>query len=1751
MAEENRWEQLYMQSPPSDIPFHFDNIKNSQFQLEYLKAILNLTPRSATTCETGIGTGFGAIWLSLRGVQASGIDIVSSVVERAKYANSLLKGHASFEVGDLFKMRNTTPTGTGPRYRVIHHQGVLEHFTVKQMHAALAVQVMSADYVVFSVPSCFYLYEPEYGNEKLLPVEEWEHHLKPFDIHELRYYGDEQAKGRDHILCILKGEPESNKLTQLIDDKDKDYIPGISAIVHTRNEEKRLPACLDTLTGWTDEIIICDMESSDETVNIASKYTQDIISHPLISNFDRARNVSAMRARYQWIFYLDADERVPEQLGSALRNMISSNDATFAAVLPPFKHHFLGYWLQSLYPGYTAPRLLKNGHFYFNARLHSGAVVDGTTIAFPPNNPDLALIHYSYDSISHYIDKMNRYTNGEAENLFRDGKPFHWKHAISAFIGDMTHYYDTGNGKQDGIIGWIWAFNSAFYRFTQYTKLLEMRAAREVMTSAESVAPNSIRDVLEYALATLDHPNVQKETKANLIIEPNGSDILWIGPIYDASGLGEESRSFILSLERAGVNFSVGNTEWGQGAYIDPELKSILEKRLNKPVCPGYIQIIQDFPANFKREVHAGYVICRTMFETDRYPDEWIDPCNAMDEVWVPSEFNVKTLAAAGVKQNKLQILPGCLATEPYNAPSHLAFPWSADSTHHSKTVFMTIFDWTLHKGWDVLLKAFIQEFGAEENVLLVIKIWSSLGYSHAEIQQQAAEYIRDTCNIELSTHSNIQFIFEHFESEKLIQLYKSVDCFVLPSRGEGWGRPFMEAMACGIPVIGSDWGGNTHFMKHDNSLLIKTSIKTIPERGWREIPFYRGHCWCEPDTTDLRDKMRMIFEKSEKVNQLAMKAKEDITSQYSIEHIGAFLRSRLEHIQIKKDANMDIKPRQVFNKDIATDTSISTLDHTVPTKIKKGNRIQANHKPEISVQWEGDFFQWHSLAHVNRELCIGLLKNNIELSIVNLKPPEFSPGNNAEYNVLAETQFKALSHPHKFTIRHHFPPRFDKPENGQLIVIQPWEYGYLPEAWIQPIKDNVDQIWCYSQYVRDVYTASGIPEAMTRVVPLGVDSEIFHPDAPEYQFTNEPGAGRLLETIAEGRDPFVFLFVGGTLHRKGIDILLDAYVKSFSAFNDVVLVIKDTGTQTVYKGQNSQAKILELCDDPTRPMIVYLDKDMRPHQLAGLYTAADCLVQPYRGEGFCLPALEAISSGIPVIVPDGGPTDDFIDGEVGWRLPAEMKQMEGDSVGPWKCCGPIWQFEVTQHQLASTMHQVFINPPEAKKRGANGRKRVEKQWSWEQTTKIATEHLESISTKAVNTKHKTQVSGNHKKSINAVNTSPLAGTLKRDAEISLCMIVRNEERCLKECLDSIKPWVDEMIVVDTGSTDRTIQIAKEAGALIYSFPWCDDFSAARNESLKFATKDWILWMDADDTILPTCGKLLKSTILTAEDQTNGFIMQVHIPPAPGKSGMTIVDHLKLFRNIPGIQFEGRIHEQILESLNRIGGKVERSELYVIHSGYDYSEEGQKRKRERDLTILEKDLHDRPGHPFVLFNIGMTAFYMGNWPQAIEALTESLARSRSQDSIVRKVYAMLAGSYLELGDIHAAIYHIEEGLKLFPFDPEINFRASTIYLQANKLEAAENCLKIVLSKRDTGHIDSLDISITSYKAHHNLALVYMKLNQPILEEQQWRSALAICPDFLPSMQGLQTLLERQGRYSESNQIIQQIQSIENTDYKAT
>ncbi|MEI7742751.1 MAG: glycosyltransferase [Chloroflexota bacterium] len=1722
----------------------------SPFLAQYLTRVLECAPPGSRTLEIGSGTAFGAVWLSLRGVLAEGVDVDPTLVGRAREANGLLGGSARYWLGGLWDLGSSERPNRADRYAVIHHQGQLEHFDSLRVRAILERQVAAADRVVFSVPSVYYPFEPESGDERLLPLEEWGRLVEGFDVAELTYYGDPQLGAREHILCVLKGDPAAGtprrggarKRSQAtartavgpasdgpVDSGPSitgsvpavEYPFGISAIVHTRNEERNLDACLASLQGWTDEIIVCDMESTDRTVEIARGYTDQIVSHPLMPNFDRARNVSAMRARYRWIFYLDADERAPRGLGAMIRDLTTNHGDTFEAALPPFRHFFSGKHLTSLYPGYTSPRLFKNGCFRFNARLHGGAVVDGRTVRLPADDPELAIVHYSYESVEHYLGKMNAYTTGEAENAYRDGSPFHWRGAVRHMVEDLRSYYDFGGAHRDGVHGFIYTWLSGFYRLLQHAKLYERRYRSGELRPEENEVPESVEQMLEFALQVVRERPPARPPEIAVDPGAGSAQVVWSGPHEDPSGYGEESRNFLFALDDAGASVAAHPLVWSRdpAGLGDAEARR-LAVLLSRPAAPGFVHVVQDFPPSYARHPQAAVSIGRTMFETDRIPQDWVRACNRMDHIWVPTEFNRRTFTQAGVAAEKLAVVPGCFDPTAYVCDPESARVLRArlldGAAAEPRFVFLSVFDWTLHKGWDVLLRSFLQAFEGREDVTLLLKVWSTMPPGVAGMRSQAEEFVRRELDHDLSADPRVRFVEERLTRRELVALYHAADAYVLPSRGEGWGRPFMEAMACGKPAIGTNWSGNTAFMTSETSYLVDCAVRPVPEAGWREIPTYRGHRWAEPDGEHLKHLLVQVVEDRAGASEIGRRGMEYVVGQYSRERVGKLVCAEVER-------------------------ALETLRPHPPSAPKVGRR-------PANVVLEGELFQWHSLAHVNRELAIALMETGeVNLSLSPIDPPAFEPQDYPRFAGLPERVFAPHPGPIDVRIRHRFPPRLDQVEEGRLVLIQPWEYGYLPEAWIQPIRDNVDEVWCYSNYVRDVYARSGIAEDRTHVVRLGVDADVFSPDAPPYVFTTEAGAARYPVARA-GRRPFVFLFAGGTIDRKGADIAIDAYLRAFSALDDVCLVIKDTCTRTVYRDQNERERILRLAADPSRPAIVYLDDDLSDRRLAGVYTACHCIVQPYRGEGFCLTALEAMACGLPAIVPAGGPTDDFVDGGVGWRVPAERRPMGSRRIGEWDCVGPTWQFEVSVEDLARAMRTAAQDPVGVAWRGEAAAKRVREAWTWRHSAQDALTRLRALGAKGAATPRRGSVA-------RAPSADPRAGRSsgakaprsaavgRRMPTISLCMIARDEERVLGECLRSVRPWVDEIVLVDTGSTDRTVEIAREHGAKVHHFPWIDDFAAARNASIEHATGEWILWMDADDTIPEECGKRLHDVVFQTEERTTGFILQVHFPAAPGDPAMTVVDHVKLFRNLPELRFTGRIHEQILGSINRMGGRVERTDLHVVHSGYDHSPEGQKTKRERDLRILALEQREHPDDPFVWFNVGMTHFHMRDFDRSREALERSLGLAKPHESIVRKMYAMLAGGALEMGDPAKAREWIERGLALTPRDPELLFRAGAVYRVVGELGKAEEAYRLLLTGREVGHIDSLDVTMTGYKARHNLALVLQDMGRLGDAEGEFRAALAEHPEFAPSLLGLGETLLRMGRVSEVGALVERVRPL--------
>jgi glycosyltransferase involved in cell wall biosynthesis len=218
---------------------------------------------------------------------------------------------------------------------------------------------------------------------------------------------------------------------------------------------------------------------------------------------------------------------------------------------------------------------------------------------------------------------------------------------------------------------------------------------------------------------------------------------------------------------------------------------------------------------------------------------------------------------------------------------------------------------------------------------------------------------------------------------------------------------------------------------------------------------------------------------------------------------------------------------------------------------------------------------------------------------------------------------------------------------------------------------------------------------------------------------------------------------------------------------------------------------------------------------------------------------------------------------------------------------------------------------------------------------------------------------------------------------VSLCLIVRNEEDNLAECLSGVAEIVDEVVIVDTGSTDGTKAIATRFGARVYDFPWVDSFAAARNESIRHATGDWIFWLDADDRLDPGDLAKLRTLFANLPDENVAYAMKCVCLPEKGATASTIVDHVRLFRNRPELRWEYRVHEQIImPALRRNGGSVRWTDMAIRHIGYQDAAL-RERKLERDLRLLRMEDVERPDDPFILFNLGSICQERGQLKEAV------------------------------------------------------------------------------------------------------------------------------------------------------------------------
>ena len=272
-----------------------------------------------------------------------------------------------------------------------------------------------------------------------------------------------------------------------------------------------------------------------------------------------------------------------------------------------------------------------------------------------------------------------------------------------------------------------------------------------------------------------------------------------------------------------------------------------------------------------------------------------------------------------------------------------------------------------------------------------------------------------------------------------------------------------------------------------------------------------------------------------------------------------------------------------------------------------------------------------------------------------------------------------------------------------------------------------------------------------------------------------------------------------------------------------------------------------------------------------------------------------------------------------------------------------------------------------------------------------------------------------------AVRHSLVAMTL-----LSACLIVKNEERHLARCLTSIATVADEVVVVDTGSEDDTVAIAKQHGAKTSFFAWCDDYAAARNASLAEATGAFILYIDADEELHPDDAPRLRALL----ESGNVDAVQVAIV-SPLASGMTnVARYLRVFRNYPGIHFVEPIHEQIWPALAVHEPRVADTELRILHHGYAVSEDAIDRKRRRNLDGALRVLERQPDNAFYLYHAGIGHLTLSEPDKAMPWLERALRHAQGGERPV--ILNALAQACFDQKEHRQAEQHLRQSVELEP-----------------------------------------------------------------------------------------------------------------------
>lgn len=365
------------------------------------------------------------------------------------------------------------------------------------------------------------------------------------------------------------------------------------------------------------------------------------------------------------------------------------------------------------------------------------------------------------------------------------------------------------------------------------------------------------------------------------------------------------------------------------------------------------------------------------------------------------------------------------------------------------------------------------------------------------------------------------------------------------------------------------------------------------------------------------------------------------------------------------------------------------------------------------------------------------------------------------------------------------------------------------------------------------------------------------------------------------------------------------------------------------------------------------------------------------------------------------------------------------------------------------------------------------------------------------------------------------------NSKISLCMIVKDEEQNIGRCLNSVAGAVDEIIVVDTGSTDGTCGIVTEFGGRVATFPWNGSFSDARNASLEMATGDWIFFLDADEELAAESGNVLRR--ITSDETVEGYFIKV-INYLGQEGWMESCPDLifRLFRNRPEYRFHGAIHEQIVDVIlekNSRAAYRTAEDMVILHYGYLNQQIDAKDKKNRNINILSRELASRPDSRLLRYHYGVELFRAERFREAAEELVRAASGIDPGTIYLPKLLRYLVLTYQALGLPEKALETVRLGLSLFPDYADLYYYGGLISYEQKNYSGAYQWLQQSLSMPDQPAYYASFSGTRGFRALYQLG----RLAEAFCNEEEAMNCYVRCLQdnsaFTPALESITRLLK--------------------------